>query len=489
MEHASYRCAEALAGGGALDLAVEAAGAGWVLQLGQGEWFGGESLPRWRLGCFFRADGKPVWKNPERLSFAQAPGAPFPAQAERLLQSIAGGLGVDPARVVAAHEDPLHELWRARAPGPAAAQLAAPEDLRDPVRRRTLAERLSSAHRTATGYVLPLSWDHTRACWVSGAWRFRRSELYLSPGSASMGYRLPLDSLIDDEAGVLEGRFERSPLEARGSLPDFHAGVRARDERGLTEASARDDHPPRTALCVEARAGGLFVFLPPVSHLEHYLDLVAAAQVAAEALKVPVLLEGYEPPEDPRLRRVLLEPDAGVLRLDLPETNNWHEWPERAQRRVRGSLGFRSEHGARVGRRRTAASVGGGGRLTIGGVSPCDSPFLTRPEILRSLVAYWQRHPCLSYFFAGRLIGPSGPAPRPDEGRDEMLYELSIALERLPVWNQRQTLAARLRAAASPDRSGGQPEASGDSCRSARRAGTRELAARTRPDQRVRERA
>jgi uncharacterized protein (DUF2126 family) len=407
----------------------ERLGPGGVPQLGQGEWFGGESLPRWRLGCFFRADGEPVWRNPERLSSGQAQGtAASPDQAQRLAQSLARGLGVDPVRVVAAYEDPLHDLWRAHASGP----WPASEDLRDPVRRRALAERLSNAHGTPTGYVLPLSWDHTRACWISGAWHFRRGELFLAPGSASMGYRLPLDSLIDDEVGQFEARIERSPLEERGSLPDFHAGVCARHERGLSEASTRDDRPPRTAVCVQPRAGRLFVFLPPVSHLEHYLDLVAAVEVAAEALKLPLSLEGYPPPEDPRLRRVLLEPDAGVLRLDLPETNNWDQL-------LRGlSAAYEEAWGLGLGAERVSADdgrrlpSGGGGRLTIGGISPSESPFLTRPEILRSLVAYWQRHPCLSYLFAGRLIGPSGSAPRPDEGRDEVLYELSIALERLP---------------------------------------------------------
>jgi uncharacterized protein (DUF2126 family) len=405
-------------------------GHGGVHHLGQGEWYGGESFPRWRLGCFFRADGKPVWRNPERLGVGRAQSAIFPDQAQRLVQSIAGGLGVDPAHVIAAYQDPLHELWRGR--GPAAAHLAAPDDLRDPARRRALAERLSSAHRTPTGHVLPLSWDHARACWVSGVWRFRRSELYLAPGSAAMGYRLPLDSLVNDEAGAFEAQVERSPLEQRGSLPDFHAGVRARHERGLTEASRRDEHPPRTALCVEARAGRLFVFLPPVSHLEHYLDLVAAVEVAAEALKLPLSLEGYPPPEDPRLRRVLLEPDAGVLRLDLPETNNWDQLigALSAAYEEAWGLGLSTERVSADGERRLPS--GGGGRLTIGGVSPSDSPFLSRPEVLRSLVAYWQRHPCLSYLFAGRLIGPSGSSPRPDEGRDETLYELSIALERLP---------------------------------------------------------
>jgi uncharacterized protein (DUF2126 family) len=403
-------------------------GAGGVAQLGQGEWFGGESLPRWRLGCFFRADGEPVWRNPERLGVGQPQSAASADKVQKLALAITRGLGVDPGRLVAAQEDPLHELWRARA----TAHRPGPEDLRDPARRRALAEELSQLHRTPTGYVLPLSWDHTRGGWVSGAWRFRRSGLYLAPGSAPMGYRLPLDGLTSDEAAAFEAQIERSPLEERGPIPDFHASVRARHELGPNEASTRDDHPPRTAMCVEQRDGQVWVFLPPVSHLEHYLELVAAVEVAAEALKLSVRLEGYLPPEDPRLRRILLEPDAGVLRLDLPETNNWDE--------LRRTLGAAYEEAWRLGLSTERVSSedgrrlpsGGGGRLTVGGVTPAESPFLTRPEILRSLIAYWQRHPCLSYLFAGRLIGSSGSAPRPDEGRDEILYELSIALERLP---------------------------------------------------------
>jgi uncharacterized protein (DUF2126 family) len=371
----------------------------------------------------------------ERLGFGQPHAtSPLADQAQRLAQSLARGLGIDPARVVAAQEDPLHDLWRARVSAP----LAAPEVLRDARRRHALVESLSSPNRPPTGYVLPLSWDHARDGWVTGTWRFRRSELYLAPGSASIGYRLPLDSLIDDEAGVFEAQIERSPFEARGSLPDFHAGVRARHGRGPSAASTRDDHPPRTALCVEARPGGLSVFLPPVSNLEHYLELVAAVDVAAEAMAVPITLEGYPPPEDPRLRRILLEPDAGVVRLDLPETANTEQLRGvlSAAYQEAWSLGLSTERVSGDDGRRLPS--GGGGRLTVGGISPSESPFLTRPEILRSLIAYWQRHPCLSYLFAGRLIGSSGSAPRPDEGRDEILYELSIALEHLPSGTSHQ---------------------------------------------------
>jgi uncharacterized protein (DUF2126 family) len=402
---------------------------GAVTQLGQGEWYAGDALPRWRLGCYFRADGQPVWRNPERLGFWRARGDSGPDRARDLAQSLARCLGIDAKRIVAAHEDPLHELCRARGPRH---QLATAEDLRDPLRRRALAERLSSAEGAPTGYVLPVRWDHARACWMSGTWRFRRRTLYLTPGNSALGYRLPLDSLIDDEDSVFEAQIERCPFEERGALTDFHAEVRARRDRAVTDPNTARDYPPRTAVCVEIREGQPFVFLPPVSHLEHYLDLVAAVEVAAEGLKLSVLLEGYEPPEDPRLRRCVIEPDAGVLRLHLPQT---HDWDEHL-----GILTAAYEEASRVGLHAERVSAddgrrlpsGGGGLLTLGGISPAESPFLRRPAILRSFIAYWQRHPSLSYLFAGRLIGPSGSAPRPDEGRDEALYELSIALERLP---------------------------------------------------------
>ena len=195
----------------------------------------------------------------------------------------------------------------------------------------------------------------------------------------------------------------------------------------------RDDHPPRTALCVEARAGRLFVFLPPVSHLEHYLELVAAVEVAAEALKVSGLARGLRAARRTRACAASCSsrtPACCAWTSRRPTTGTSCCGALSAAYEEAWELGLSTERVSADDGRRLPS--GGGGRLTIGGVSPSDSPFLTRPEILRSLVAYWQRHPCLSYLFAGRLIGPSGSAPRPDEGRDEMLYELSIALEHMP---------------------------------------------------------
>jgi uncharacterized protein (DUF2126 family)/transglutaminase-like putative cysteine protease len=406
-----------------LEKLLQRTAAGAVTHVAQGEWYAGEGLPRWKLVGLARSDGQPICRG----------GVPQNGYANELVASdfahaLARALGVAPGYVLAAHEDPLHSLWRGQI---SAERVPSPAELNDAASRRALAEQLSAASGKVVGYVLPLAWDHVAGRFRSGSWRFRRSGLHLIPGDSPIGYRLPLDSLVEDPEGVRESQLERSPFEERGELPDFHSAVRARLAGQVPQTSTREPSPPRTAVCVQARAGKLYVFLPPFSHAEQYLEVVAAVEAAAEASEQPAIIEGYEPPEDFRLRRYVLEPDPGVLRVELPEAYTFPVQLDLLQ------TCFDEAHQLGLGMQRMTpdgviVSSGGGGRLSLGGLRPEYSPFLRRPELLAGLIAYFQRHPSLSYLFAGRMIGPSGPAPRPDEGRDAALYELSIALSHIP---------------------------------------------------------
>ncbi len=405
---------------------------GGLLQIGQGEWFAGEGFPRWRLGCWARSDGVPICRQPARFGSGRRSGELGSVHAERFAQHLATALGVPAERLIPAYEDGLYRRWQA----PAVVDKV-PDDaeLRDPQRRRALAQQLSRGTGELRGYVLPLRWDDKHGGWSSGAWPMRRGAVYLLPGDSPIGYRLPLEGLplaVQAQRDVDRCQFDDRPLLAE-TYGEVNARLSRVIEGGAPQPAADGDEPggPRTAVCVEIRNGRLHCFLPPLSHLEHFLELVAAVEAAAEVMDIGLVLEGYPPPEDHRLRRILVEPDSGALRVQLPPCSDAAELATsvKAAFLVADGCGLRAEHLSPDG---SPQALGVGMPVTLGGLQPADSPFLNSPPLLRSLISYWHRHPSLSYLFAGRSIGPSGLAPRVDDGRDEALYELSLALERLP---------------------------------------------------------
>jgi uncharacterized protein (DUF2126 family)/transglutaminase-like putative cysteine protease len=418
---------------------------GALLHTAQGKWYPGEPLPRWALGIFWRKDGVPVWHDPKWLAEPQRDYGHGLAEAKRFAETLARHLGLAARYVQPAYEDALAALAR-EAEVPVNLDLAK-TNLKDSLERRNLANALSRGLDTPTGFVLPLGWNWTAGCWYSAPWETRRERLYLVPGDSPLGLRLPLAALPWVAEDEIEQVGEVDPFEAHPPLADFQGEVAARYSkvsRGDTPPAHPEIHPqppgdrqrtaievPHTALCIEARSGCLHVFLPPMKRLEHALDLIAAIEQSCAALGMPVVLEGYAPPSDGRLIKLLVTPDPGVIEVNVQPAGSWEElesitttlYEEARQSRL-GTEKFMLD-----GRH---SGTGGGNHVTFGGATPADSPFLRRPDMLRSLVTYWQHHPSLSYLFAGMFIGPTSQAPRVDESRAERLYELEVAFQQIP---------------------------------------------------------
>lgn len=425
---------------------------GGLLYFGQGKWYPGEALPRWQLACFWRKDGKPVWRNRELLADENKDYGLNQTHAENFIRDLAKRLGLKGSHICAGYEDPLYYLL---AEGLIPNNLnPLKSDLKDDLERKRLTKVLTGDLGAPVGYLLPLHWSHQRNAWSSSAWEFRRGEMFLAPGDSAMGLRLPLSSLPWIEFEDRDHEHERSLYETVEPLEDIDSEVSRRytkftkenahrNEMGVVDAEIdvetddEDAEPkdpeftPHTALCVETRGGRLHVFLPPTNKLEHYLDIIASIEATASTLNIPVVIEGYQPPHDLRLIRLPVTPDPGVIEVNIHPAASWDALVnnttilyEQARLTRLGSEKFMLD-GRHTG-------TGGGNHVTLGGITPADSPILRRPDLLRSLITYWQHHPSLSYLFSGLFIGPTSQAPRVDEARNDSLYELEIAFQQMP---------------------------------------------------------
>ncbi len=417
---------------------------GGALHHGQGKWYPGEPLPRWALSCYWRDDGRPVWQDAARLADPTVPAGADAGRAAAFVRALAARLGVPAEHAEPGYEDVLYYLWK-EGTLPANVDVLNSK-LSDPLERARLRRLFEQGLESVVGYALPLGWDYLRGSWVSSAWSFRRGHMFLLPGDSPMGLRLPLDALLWEPEKQRQMLPPRDPFAPEDVLPEAFGEVHARYLEFVQAPPQRPDIRPqgladsegrgavsfvRTALCAEARDGVLRVFLPPLTHLSHWLQLVSAIEGAATELDIGVVLEGYEAPEDPRLKRFLITPDPGVIEVNIHPAGSWAEM-------VRNTETLYEE--ARLARLGTEkfmldgrhTGTGGGNHVTLGGATPADSPILRRPQVLGSLLRYWQNHPSLSYLFSGLFIGPTSQAPRVDEARNDSLYELEIALQQLP---------------------------------------------------------
>ncbi|MBL9138006.1 MAG: transglutaminase family protein [Verrucomicrobiales bacterium] len=434
---------------------------GAFLHYGQGKWYPGESLPRWAYACYWRGDGEPTWERPELFADVGRDYGFNERDSERFIHRLADHLGCGAKWVMPAFEDTWYYLWKERRlptnVDPFDSKLKNEED------RKRLARIFEQGLEKTIGHILPLQrqWDS----WTSGPWFLRPERLYLLPGDSPIGFRLPLDSVPWVRQADYPHLTPQDPLEPRPALPprqaflvgrgqaaipaspEAHIGWRPQGSPGAGPARpilpgealrfpVRHESAPwivRTALCVEPRNGRLYVFMPPVATLEDYLDCLAAVETTAAELDRPIVLEGYPPPHDPRLSVLKVTPDPGVLEVNIHPARSWSEMVRNTE------VLYEEARLARLGTEKFMldgrhTGTGGGNHIVLGGATPQESPLLKRPDLLRSLLAYWQNHPSLSFLFSSLFIGPTSQNPRVDEARNDSLRELEIAFRQVPEY-------------------------------------------------------
>lgn len=432
---------------------------GAALQYAMGKHYPGEQLPRWALHAHWRRDGEAMWRDPALLASDEDRDDAGAEDAARFAAALAERLQVDPALVNPAHEDVHYYLWRERRlPANVVAEDAR---LRDPLERARLAKTFGAGLASPVGAVLPLRrvmQDGTRR-WQSGRWYFRDGVLFLIPGDSPIGLRLPLESLPWMSEADAARQFEAAPdpFAPRDLLPprdalERQAAVRWRESAGAEGALAGTDgfrpvpqdlpvvgrsNPGavRTALAVEARDGVLHVFYPPLFDAEDWLDLTAAVEATAAEIGRKVILEGYLPPRDPRLNHFSVTPDPGVIEVNIHPAASWPEMVERTEQLYDAARqeGLSAEKFMLDGRH---VGTGGGNHVVMGAATPAESPFLRRPDLLKSLLGFWHNHPSLSFLFSGLFIGPFSQHPRIDEARQDAVRELELAFSRIRAFEE-----------------------------------------------------
>jgi uncharacterized protein (DUF2126 family)/transglutaminase-like putative cysteine protease len=375
-----------------------------LLHYGQGKWYPGEPLPRWALSCFWRADGVPVWEDTDLIAREDHDYGFATDDAFKFMQALTRRLQVTSENALPAFD-----------PG--------------------------SESTEPAGYILPIRRRQPDGLlrWSSQWWFPPVDRVVLFPGDSPAGYRIPTEAIPWVAPDELAYEFDDAPYADRVRLPQNPSRrmeLFALDPVADTLPAvlrAADEVPEliRPSLCVQAREGRLHVFLPYAPVLADYLDLVAAVEDTSRYLKMPVWVEGYAPAADPRLHSLSVTPDPGVLEVNLPPAKNWDEL-EKINTQVDSEARRNRLTAEKFDYSGNQNATGGGSHIVIGGATIADSPILRRPDLLRSMVAFWQNHPSMSYLFSGLYVGPTSQYPRVDEARTDALYELEVAFRHLP---------------------------------------------------------
>jgi uncharacterized protein (DUF2126 family)/transglutaminase-like putative cysteine protease len=446
---------------------------GALLHYGQGKWYPGEQLPRWSLAAYWRKDGIPIWHDDSLIADESKNYGHGAKEAKELATRLAQTLGVNPQHLIPGYEDAFYYTWKERR----LPSNVTPEktNLKDKLERERIARIFQQGLDSVVGYTLPIkrATVGNQPGWISGSWFLRDDDtLWLIPGDSPMGLRLPLDSIPWVADKEYPWHYPQDPSVKPGDLPKeipydlrrlaalragqrvlagansptpagYGPGQRAQklgELPPLPPPESDPNHRPqpgesapwiiRTALCVQPRDGRLHVFMPPVTTTEDYLDLISGIETTVTEMGVPVIIEGEAPPKDPRINKLAVTPDPGVIEVNLHPSKTWDELVQRT------TVLYDEARQTRLGTEKFMldgrhSGTGGGNHIIIGGETPADSPVLRRPDLLRSLLAYWQNHPSLSWLFSGLFIGPTSQAPRIDEARNDSLYELEIAFKEM----------------------------------------------------------
>ena len=406
---------------------------GGMLHYGQGKWYPGEPLPRWAINMFWRKDGKPMWRDSSLFSDETVADQYTIQEATAFANKLVQVLNFPNACLIPAYEDVLAQVQL---------EQKLPENidpvqanLKDSEERRRLARLLETGLGEVVGYVMPIKPVETKKAninklettWLTSKWPLKREQLYLLTGDSPMGLRLPLASLPWVLPEDMEPEFPIDPFAEQAALID--------EAKPSVSVKHKTPKPlPRevihTALCVQVRNGRLHVFMPPVTRLEDYLALLTAIEDTASALQLKLVLEGYTPPRDARIQLLSVTPDPGVIEVNIHPASSWKDLVNNV------TLLYEEARLSRLGTEKFMldgrhTGTGGGNHVTLGGATAAESPMLRRPDVLKSLITYWQNHPALSYLFSGTFIGPTSQAPRVDEARDDNLYELAIAFQQM----------------------------------------------------------